>query len=47
MQKLLQRWRSAPSTLLHSQIIAYHRKHPFAECLLNEADIKTLRSLVG
>ena len=47
MQTLINRWRSAPSTLLHAKIVAYHRKHPFAELLLSEADLKTLRSLVG
>lgn len=47
MQRLLQRWRETPSTLLHARIIAYHRKHPFAECFLSEADLKTLRALVA
>ena len=45
MERLLQRWRESPSTLLHSRIIAYHRKHPFAECLLSEADLALLRRL--
>lgn len=45
MERLLQRWRESPSTLLHSRIIAYHRKHPFAECFLSEADLALCRAL--
>jgi len=47
MQTLIAQWRLGPNTLLHAKIVAYHRKHPFAELFLNEADQKTLRSLVG
>lgn len=45
METLLKKWRSAPSTLLHARIIAYHRKHPFSECFLNDADLALLRAL--
>ena len=45
MERLLQRYRETPNPLLHSRIIAYHRKHPFAECLLNDDDLALLRRL--
>ncbi len=45
MQALLNRWRSEPNTLLHARIIAYHRKHPFCECMLNDKDLALCRAL--
>lgn len=47
MQKLIASYRLAPSHNLAAKIMAYQSKHPFAELLLDEADRKTLRSLVG
>jgi hypothetical protein len=38
MKTLLDKYRINPSPALHAKVLAYHRKHPFAECLLSPAD---------
>lgn len=47
MSKLIAQYRLAPSHHLAAKVMAYNDKHPFAVCLLDEADLKTLRSLTG
>ena len=45
MEALLNKYRANPSPALHAKVLAYHRKHPFAECLLSQADLSLLIQL--
>lgn len=45
MKTLLDKYRINPSPALHAKVLAYHRKHPFAECLLSQADLALLIDL--
>jgi hypothetical protein len=47
MQKLLEKYRANPSSIRHAAVISYHRKHPFCECFLNEADLALCRLLTA
>lgn len=38
MQTLLNKYRADPCAANQAKVIAYHRKHPFAEILLSPAD---------
>ena len=45
MQKLLDRYRANPTDANLNAVLAYNRKHPFAECLLSPADQSLLIQL--
>lgn len=38
METLLAKYRANPTATAQAAVMAYHRKHPFAECLLSTAD---------
>lgn len=45
MEALLNKYRANPTAIRHAAVLTYHRKHPFAECLLSQADLALLRRL--
>ena len=38
METLLNKYRANPTATTQAAVMAYHRKHPFAECLLSTED---------
>lgn len=38
MQKLLAKYRANPCAATQAAVMVYHRKYPFAECLLSPED---------
>lgn len=45
MATLLNKYRLNPTPANAQRVLAYHRKHPFAECLLSQADLALLIDL--
>ena len=45
MEALLNKYRANPTAIRHAAVLTYHRKHPFAECLLGDDDLALLRRL--